>query len=157
MPKFDRPDELGAEEAADNTDERGVGAIGRQAAADKLTMKHPQSRHCAQRNEHAERRHFEVAEPEQDRVHPGRGLLASRLREVDRELPHRKARLPECCGLRDRAIDVPSIDRQPLDQPHRRGAVAAAAVNEGRSAPGDVIAFRNCSAAAGSGEPSKGT
>src|SRR5688572_15508558 len=70
MPKFDRPDELGAYQPADYTDKSRIDAIGRQAAAHKLTMKNPQSSHCAQRHEHAERRHFEVAEPEQDRVHP---------------------------------------------------------------------------------------
>ena len=58
------------------------------------------------------------------------------LREINRELPQRQACLPEGRSFRDGTVDFPSIDSEPFDQPHRRCAVAAAAVNEGRLGAG---------------------
>ena len=53
-------------------------------------------------------------------------LSLVRLRVVERELPQCRAGLP-VRGLLRRTIDVPMIDNEPLDQPHRRRADAAAA------------------------------
>ena len=53
-------------------------------------------------------------------------------RRIDRELLQRGVRQPERGGFEAGAVRVPAVDHHPLDHPHRRGAVAAAAVHEHR-------------------------
>ena len=60
-----------------------------------------------------------------------RALALVGLRVVDRELLERGAGEPERGRFGERLVGVPVIDDEPLDHPHRAGAVAGGAVDVG--------------------------
>ena len=65
---FERPQELGAEQPADDTDERGIDAFTRQVRPAQLSLQHPESDEHSQRHEHTETGDLELADSEKDGV-----------------------------------------------------------------------------------------
>ena len=115
VPEFDGPDDLCAGEPAEHTDEGGIDAARRQAAAHELAMKDPQSGQRGKSDKRAEGRDFEITELKQYRVHdPVRRRSASPAQMPD----ERGERLAAdvmfdafCVGFRDRASGTPSAMR----------------------------------------------
>ena len=67
--KLDGPDDLGADQPAENTGQRRVDAGCRQTAESQFSRENPKSRQRRRRHKRAECRDFEIADPEQYGVH----------------------------------------------------------------------------------------
>ena len=67
--EFNRPQQLGADESADDADDGRVGRRFRQPAPGELPTEDPDANECADGDEHAEARHLEVAYAEKDGIH----------------------------------------------------------------------------------------
>src|SRR5687768_7316786 len=67
--KFNRPNDLGANEPSDDADQCSVHTVGRQTTAQQLAVKDPESGKCAERHHDAECRDFKFAEAYKRWIH----------------------------------------------------------------------------------------